>query len=138
MNAELNSFIGKFKQLLKAGYTAHLDLDSNAGQAWVGLRLQLGNGRSKQAYQFPNKESKCSARDRRRAKRAFSRKSSSASLSNPSVVEVENSKETAADNIITTEEVVEDLSLKLSHNVNGKEVMINGFIENSDTASVTQ
>ena len=36
-------------------YTSHLAIDSNAGQAWVGWRLQLGSGRSKQAYHFSNK-----------------------------------------------------------------------------------
>ena len=39
---ELQSFIFKFNQLWKAGITAHLDLDTHAGQAWVGLRVQLG------------------------------------------------------------------------------------------------
>ena len=32
----------KFKTLWKSGYDAHLDIDSHAGQAWVGLRLRLG------------------------------------------------------------------------------------------------
>ena len=32
----------KFQQLWSAGITAHLDLDTHAGQAWVGLRAQLG------------------------------------------------------------------------------------------------
>ena len=40
---ELQSFIFKFHQLWEAGVTAHLDLDTHAGQAWVGLRAQLGN-----------------------------------------------------------------------------------------------
>ena len=39
---ELHSFISKFHQLWEAGVTAHLDLDTHAGQAWVGLRVQLG------------------------------------------------------------------------------------------------
>ena len=39
---ELQSFIFKFHQLWEAGVTAHLDLDTHAGQAWVGLRAQLG------------------------------------------------------------------------------------------------
>ena len=39
---ELDNFIHKFKQLWKAGLTAHLDIDTHAGNAWVGLRLQLG------------------------------------------------------------------------------------------------
>ena len=39
---ELDSFVRKFNQLWKAGFTAHLDLDTHAGNAWVGLRVQLG------------------------------------------------------------------------------------------------
>ena len=41
LDAELKSFIQKFKQLRGAGLTAHLDLDTHAGQAWVGLRVML-------------------------------------------------------------------------------------------------
>ena len=40
---ELNTFIVKFKQLWKSGFTAHLDLDPSNGKAWVGLRLHLGD-----------------------------------------------------------------------------------------------
>ena len=39
---ELDSFIRKFHQLWRAGFTAHLDIDAHAGQAWVGIRAQLG------------------------------------------------------------------------------------------------
>ena len=45
---ELHSFISEFHQLWKAGVTAHLHLDTYAGQAWVGLRVQLG-----QPHQYP-------------------------------------------------------------------------------------
>ena len=40
---ELDSFIKKFHQLWSAGVSAHLDLDTHAGRAWVGLRVQLGH-----------------------------------------------------------------------------------------------
>ena len=40
---ELDRFIKKFQQLWKAGLTAHLDLDTHAGKAWVGIRAQLGD-----------------------------------------------------------------------------------------------
>ena len=40
---EVDTFVRKFYQLWKAGRTAHLDLDTHAGSAWVGLRLQLGH-----------------------------------------------------------------------------------------------
>ena len=36
---------------MKAGVTAHLDLDTHAGQAWVGLRAQLGQ--LGQLHQYP-------------------------------------------------------------------------------------
>ena len=39
---EIESFIKKFYQLWSAGVSAHLDLDTHAGEAWVGLRVQLG------------------------------------------------------------------------------------------------
>ena len=41
-DSELNSFLTKFHQLRKSGATAHLDVDTYAGQAWVGLRVMLG------------------------------------------------------------------------------------------------
>ena len=40
---EVDSFVRKFHRLWKAGLTAHLDLDTHAGNAWVGLRVQLGH-----------------------------------------------------------------------------------------------
>ena len=41
-DSELQSFLWKFHQLRKSGVTAHLDVDTHAGQAWVGLRVMLG------------------------------------------------------------------------------------------------
>ena len=41
-DGELKSFLQKFHQLRKSGATAHLDVDTYAGQAWVGLRVMLG------------------------------------------------------------------------------------------------
>ena len=40
-NKELDNFIFKFRQLRKAGYTAHLDIDAFAGHSWFGLRVML-------------------------------------------------------------------------------------------------
>merc|ERR1712126_294067 len=39
---ELSSFLTKFHQLRRAGVTTHLDVDTCAGRAWVGLRVMLG------------------------------------------------------------------------------------------------
>ena len=40
-STELKSFVSKFHQLKQAGQTAHLDLDTYAGKARVGLRVML-------------------------------------------------------------------------------------------------
>ena len=40
--SELENFVQKFQQLRQAGYTAHLDVDTHAGQSWVALRVMLG------------------------------------------------------------------------------------------------
>ena len=42
MFTELDTFVKKFHQLWHDGITAHLDLDTHAGDAWVGLRVRLG------------------------------------------------------------------------------------------------
>ena len=68
---ELDSFIRKFHQLWQAGLTAHLDLDTHAGTAWVGVCVQLGHqvpGPPPQPHQTS------SSRDRRRARRLAARK----------------------------------------------------------------
>ena len=39
---EMDTFVQKFNQLWRDGFTAHLDLDSHAGNAWIGLQVQLG------------------------------------------------------------------------------------------------
>ena len=41
--SEVDTFIEKFKHLWQSGLDAHLDLETHAGQAWVGLRLRLGH-----------------------------------------------------------------------------------------------
>jgi hypothetical protein len=72
---ELDTFVRKFHQLWNDGLTAHLDLDTHAGKAWVGLRVQLGHvpGPPHQHVQpFPhqdNRKGECPSRQRRRARR---------------------------------------------------------------------
>ena len=74
---EIDSFIQKFKDLWKCGFDAHLDIDTHAGQAWVGLRVGLGV-HGHQAW--PSQEAKMSGprdspcKQRRRARRDESRK----------------------------------------------------------------
>jgi hypothetical protein len=73
---ELDSFVYKFNQLWSAGHSAHLDLDTHAGRAWVGLRVQLGHHAPLPPYHLPHNFPQYShkkdspSRQRRRAKRA--------------------------------------------------------------------
>ena len=71
---ELDTFVKKFHQLWKAGHNAHLDLESHAGVAWVGLRMQLGHAPGPQHHQlhpqFSNQKKDSPSRQRRRARRA--------------------------------------------------------------------
>ena len=52
---ELSSFLTKFHTLRRAGFTAHLDIDTHAGKSWVGLRVMLGPD---QPQNVPNVKSK--------------------------------------------------------------------------------
>ena len=73
---ELNAFIWKFHQLWQAGLTAHLDVDTHAGNAWVGLRVQLGHyvpGPIHRHVNPPPSFSQSSSRQRRRARRMAAR-----------------------------------------------------------------
>ena len=72
---ELDSFVKKFYQLWNDGLSAHLDLDTQAGSAWVGLRVQLGHvpGPLHQVHPFPQ-EVESPSRRRRRARRAAAQK----------------------------------------------------------------
>ena len=82
---ELETFVQKFHQLWKAGLSAHLDLESHAGNAWVGLRLRLGQdvpGPHLQVFHPSSKKSDSPSRQRRRARREAVRKSSAAEASN--------------------------------------------------------
>ena len=64
---EIYSFVEKFHQLWNAGLSAHLDIDTHAGEAWVGLRVKLGNGREHPSeykqptsfYSKPETSSRC-------------------------------------------------------------------------------
>ena len=66
---ELDTFIRKFYQLWNDGHTAHLVIDTCAGKAWVGLRLQLNHipGPPHQPYQ---KKTFSESHQRRRERRA--------------------------------------------------------------------
>ena len=94
---ELDTFIQKFYQLWNAGQTAHLDVDSHAGKAWLGLRVQLGHAPGPLHHQphplfvQPQKKTLSPSRERRRARRDAAR------LNAEEAVDQEPSKETATE-----------------------------------------
>jgi hypothetical protein len=74
-NSELGTFVQKFRRLWKSGLDAHLDIDTHAGQAWVSLRVRLGQapGPLQPHPQFPphlKRTRDGPSRQRRRARRA--------------------------------------------------------------------
>ena len=71
--SELDNFLVKFHQLLRAGYTAHLNLDANAGQAWVGLRVMLGPSNQQQQYQHHQPKQRSPSYYRRQERRRAAR-----------------------------------------------------------------
>ena len=68
---ELNSFIIKFKHLWRSGQDAQLDMQCHAGQAWVGIRVQLGHEAGLQIPKNINRNTP--SRQRRRARRVAAR-----------------------------------------------------------------
>ena len=97
---ELDSFVQKFHQLWKAGVTAHLDLDTHAGNAWVGLRVQLGHvpGPVQHSSHHHRRGPAYQRRQlRRQAERAAAKTSSSDAL--PAAQVSDTSKETGHDDL---------------------------------------
>ena len=95
---ELDTFVLKFHQLWKAGQTAHLDLDTCDGQAWVGLRVQLGHVPCPPHHDLhPSFEKKkdSPSRQRRRARRASARQEK--------VAEEASNRETVEESVVETE-----------------------------------
>ena len=70
----MDFFISKFKQLWKSGVGAHLDVDTHAGQAWIGLRVRRGHPTGPQIHYHREKpRDGPPSRQRRRARRAAAR-----------------------------------------------------------------
>ena len=113
---ELDSFVKKFHQLWSDGHSAHLDLDTHAGRAWVGLRVQLGNAPPGHLFrpphpQPPYRKPESPSRQRRRDRRAAAaRKTEAEKASN-----FENAEE-AGSNVIADEAVIEDNDVEKTGN----------------------
>ena len=118
---ELNSFVKKFKYLWKSGIGAHLNIDTHAGEAWVGLRVRLGHAPGPPHHQVHpqtreksrNGPSRQRRRDRRAQERIHVQEAEEASKVESENVDAENAavskegeKEPGVSN--STAEVVED------------------------------
>ena len=103
---ELDTFVSKFYQLWKSGLTAHLDLDTRAGNAWAGLRVQLGQAPGPQhvqpVHQPFHRKAESPSRQRRRARRAAAR--------TQDIINVEESDKVAGEaKIVDNEEESNDI-----------------------------
>ena len=111
---EVDTFVKKFHQLWNDGISAHLDLDTHAGDAWVGLRVRLGqvpgplHGQAQSFHQeeVPRKESP--SRQRRREKRAAARQANVVRATDTEAEEAnEVAKETTSEETVAVDAVVE-------------------------------
>ena len=86
---ELDTFVRKFQQLWKDGFTAHLDMDTEAGNAWVSLRLNLGQvpGPIHGNAHHPTRQHVPPSRLHRRARREAARSSKAEKPENQDAVE---------------------------------------------------
>ena len=120
VDKELDSFIEKFKQLWKKGAGAHLDLDAHDGQAWVGLRVRLGQppGPHLLQPQHPSnsrlRTRNNPSRQRRRARRAAARQEAAKETEAEKVTETE-----VIENVTDNENQEENILEKSSDEVNG-------------------
>ena len=136
---EVDTFVKKFHQLWNDGMSAHLDLDTHAGDAWVGLRVRLGHvpgplhGQAQSFYQeeVPRKESP--SRQRRRARRAAAKKASTTiteAVEAEEVVIETTGEQTAADDAV--DEVVEHATDGLAVKANHVDDVMDEFCSNEE------
>jgi hypothetical protein len=108
---EIDTFVKKFYQLWSAGRTAHLDVDTHAGKAWVGLRVQLGHAPGPLHHQHhPQKKTVSPSQQRRRARRAAARLTNAEEEFN-----METPKDTTIEEIVNVEQTVTEEPNAMQH-----------------------
>ena len=108
---ELNSFLFKFHQLRKSGVTAHLDVDTHAGEAWVGLRVMLGP-----LQHQPAQRHRSPSYFRRQERRRAARQSSEESDKVVAEKVATDTKEETAVKATMTEKCAEEASKQMDRN----------------------
>ena len=112
---EIENFVKKFYQLWNAGHTAHLDVDTHAGKAWVGLRVQLGHAPGPLHHLphppiFPaHKKTVSPSRQRRSARRAAARLANAEEAVNI----METPKDATIEEIVVVEETITEEQIAL-------------------------
>ena len=111
---EIDSLIQKFHQLWSAGVSAHLDLDTHAGEAWVGLRVRLGPSPAPGHLHHhfkPFQKHESPSRQRRRARRDAARRAKA----EESAVQVVTAKDAEKVSSGVTESVAKEVVKKAFH-----------------------
>ena len=106
LSSELDSFILKFKSLWYSGISAHLDVDTHAGQAWVGLRVGLGHGHPPAVQPHVQRKKESPSRHRRRARRAEARQLGAVVAGTEGVTARPNAVEKDAEKVIAREDEI--------------------------------
>ena len=141
--SEIHNFTTKFHQLMKAGHTAHLDLHTHAGQAWVALRVMIRPFQPQPNQLFP-KKSRNPAYYRRQERRKAARKAADASTK-PNEANAEEAiapdsmkvaeKATVPDNTKAAEAITEEAIISDNKEIIG-EAIIPDNVEAAEEATI--
>ena len=100
---ELSSFISKFHQLRRAGLTAHLDVDTCAGKAWVGLRVMLDPVQHPNSWDQPHNVPNLRRRSPSYFRRQERRKAARAADAESQTVNAEEAQTKSSDSLTAVE-----------------------------------
>ena len=89
---QLEAFVTMFRQLWSEGLSAHLDIDCHAGQAWCGLRVQLGHPRAGDAPRHDRRQRKHHREDGPSYLRLHERRAAQREAGQPVLVDAEHAR----------------------------------------------
>ena len=124
MDADIDLLVKNFKQLLKSGRSAHLDVDCHAGQAWIGLHVRIGHVHD---HEHGPRTRNGPSRQRRCIRRAAARQQAAEEASAVS----SNAEKATTDIVLTknldvTEEVTETKIEEINDEIELTEISVKG------------
>ena len=135
MSSEVYSFMFKFNQLLRAGYDAHLDVNAHAGNAWVGLKLNLGQLLNNDSLLDQGFKKSSPSRCRRREKRSAERDQCQ-SMKDGITEEVGMVDNTSlipgTDQVNSTQNVTQDINVDSDVTTSAEDVVFNDGLESDN------